>query len=213
MGLLDEVENGQPGVEAEEPLFGADAVANSASESEPEGLDIRELEVGGVKIEGETIEDALGNKWQVPGDNVSDLDDLYAGDVYKIPSAMSEVFHVQMIRKDQLQEYLMRRFVPVTLKELGLPEELLKTGHPLDSYHVVGDAIMVKIPHVINNRIQENKVKETKRRLMDLEPTPEIIKKAGIDSGMMVEHRIGFTGADPTKRPGFYADETGKVGR
>lgn len=210
MGLLDQVEDSTTEELPGEADVGTNSLLDAFAPPE-EGLEIQGLEVGGVKLEGETISDALGNTWQVPGDNVSDLDDLYAGDVYKIPKSITDVFHVQMIRKDQLQEYLMRRFVPITLKELGLPADLLKTGHPLDSYHVVGDSIMVKIPHAINNRIQEAKTRETKQRLLDMEATPETIKHAGVDSGMMIEHRLGFTAADPAKRQGVYVNEQGKV--
>lgn len=210
-GLLDNIEDSDNTIQEEPPVVDVGANSEVGLDSN-EGLTFNTLEVGGVKIEGETIEDGLGNTWQVPGGNVDDLDDLYAGDVYKIPAEITDKFHVQLIRKDQLQEYLMRQFVPITLKELKLPVELLKTGSPLDGYHVVGDAILMKIPHAINNRIQARKEKEVRDRLMALEPDEAQMKKAGIDAGLMVEHRLGFTPADPGKRQGIFANEQGKVG-
>lgn len=208
MGLLDELEN------AMDPQNNPAEVGTNNEENGQEvnsGVEFSSLEVGGVKIEGKTITDALGQTWQVPGDNVSDLDDLYAGNVYKIPESITKDFWVQMIRVDQLKEYMMRGFRPVQLKELGIPEELLKTGSPLDSYHVVGDSILMKIPHAIRDRIEAAKEKETRDRLLAMEPTEEMMKRAGVDHGMDIQHRLGFTKADPRARMGVYADDQGKV--
>jgi hypothetical protein len=202
MGLLEEMEQEENPPEDETNNEG-NAPSNNA-----DGLEVSSLEVAGVII------DDYGNRWQVPGDNVTDLDDLYAGDIYKIPKELEAKFFVQMIRVEQLKEYTLRHFVPVLQEELGIPKELVKDmGHPLDRYHVVGDSIMVKIPHEIRNMIEARKVRETKQRLLNLEPTEEMVKRAGVDAGMMIEHKLGFTGADPAKRQGIFVDEKGKEKR
>lgn len=197
--LIGDLISGKPG-----PAAVPDDEANTPGTITNDGLEVSSVEVGGVII------DKYGNKWQVPGGNAEDFDDLYAGDIYKIPKEMSDVFHVQMIRLDQVHEYQLRGFVLILQEELGIPPEMIKDmGHPLDRYHRVGDAVMVKIPHIINKRLQQKKEDETRRRLLELEPTPEMLKRAGLD-GLLVEHKIGFTGADPATRGLLRADESGK---
>lgn len=172
-----------------------------------DGIEIASLEVAGV------IRDEYGNTWQVPGDNVEDLDDLYAGDIYKIPAAMEEKFHVQMIAISELKAYALRHFVPVLQEELGIPKELIKDmGSPLDKYHCVGDAIMVKIPRVIHDRIKELEVRETKERLIQMNPTQAMLKKGSRDGIIMsYEHKTSVNLADPNNRQGIFADEQGRV--
>ena len=201
--MIEELMNGSkagPGEVPPDVKTNTPPIASLASE----GLEVESVEVGGVII------DKYGNRWQVPGGNTEDFDDLYAGDIYKIPKEMAETFHVQMIRVDQVHEYQLRGFVLVLQEELNIPLEMIKDmGHPLDKYHRVGDAVMVKIPHVINNMLQKRKEDEAKRRLLELEPTPEMLKRAGLD-GILVEHKLGFTGVDPAKRSLLNADESGK---
>jgi hypothetical protein len=172
-------------------------------------LEFKKIEVSGIAIEGETISDGLGNTWQVPALNTEDFDDLYAGDVYKVPKSILDVFHVQMVPVSRLTEYRMRQFVPVTLNELGIPAELaLTSGSPLDGYHVVGDSVMVKIPRVIFDRIQERKNKEARRRREEMEPTKEMIRKAE-ESGIMsrVTRQTSATLVDPNNRLGLGLEE------
>jgi hypothetical protein len=152
-----------------------------------------ELEVAGV------ITDDYGHTWQVPGDTVEDLDDLYAGDVYKIPEHLTKKFHYQLVPHVKAKDYAQRQFVPVTLEELNIPPEFkLNTGQPLDSYHNVGDCILMKIPRVIHERLQARKIKEVKKRLREMEPTEAMLKRAK-ESGviMKVERQTGFTLAGP----------------
>lgn len=204
MGALEDILNEESGVSPEDQTNKVLEPKESPIEDNSSFVEAKTLEVAGM------IRDDYGNEWQVPGDNVQDLDDLYAGDVYKIPDSLSAKFFVQMIRVDELKEYMLRKFVPVLQEELEIPKSMIKDmGNPLDRYHVVGDAIMVKIPHEIRNRLEDRKVRTVKRRLMDLEPTAEMMKKAGIDSGMMVEHKICFNIQDPRQREGIFVDESG----
>lgn len=189
---------------ADEPAKAPEDEANN-EEIAPEsnlGLEISSLEVGGVLIEDGYIKDDRGNVWQVPGDNVRDLDDMYTGDIYKIPPEMEKNFHVQMIRQDQLKEYMLRKFVPVTQEELKIPKELIKDmGNPLDRYHCVGDSIMVKIPRVIREKLIQKRDNEVIERLQQLEPTKKMLEKAGQDGiSLTVTHDRSYTPADVANR-------------
>lgn len=189
------------------PLAESGTNNESTLKVDDDGIEVDSLEVAGV------IRDKYGNTWQVPGDNVEDLDDLYAGDIYKIPPEMEKDFHVQMIAISELKAYALRHFVPVLQEELGIPAHLIKDmGSPLDKYHCVGDAIMVKIPRVIHERIKAMETKEVKERLINMEPTQEMLKKANRDGIMMsYEHKTSVNIADPTNRQGIFADEQGRV--
>lgn len=186
MGALEDMENA-----AAETPTPDDGTVGSVSD----GLEIKELEVAGV------ITDRYGHVWQVPADNVDDLDDLYAGEPYKVPPELSDVFHVQLIPLKRLKEYQARNFVPVTLEEMAIPDELLKDGTPLDRFHVVGDSILVKIPKIIKDRIDAKKIKEVKERLKEVEPTKEMIQRAQ-QSGFMtrIEKSTRVDQVDPSKR-------------
>lgn len=167
-----------------------------------EGLDLsgKKLEVAGV------VTDEYGNTWQVPADNVEDLNDLYAGNTYKLPEKLTSKFHVQLIPISRLQEYVARKFVPVKLEEVGIPKEFAPTtGKPLDSYHVVGDSILVKIPLEVFERLNARKIKEAKDRLAQLEPTKEMMERtanSGIITRVEREQSINYY-RDPSQRPGL----------
>lgn len=176
------------------------------------------VEVGGVLM------DEQGNTWQVPGGNVEDLDDLYAGDVYKLPRGYTgdinykpkageipaeSMFFVQIVPIARHREFLTRGFALMKLTELGIPEELANTsGSPLDSYHVVGDTVMVKIPLLIARRLHERKIKEVKERLKEVEPTQEMMRKAQLDGVMTrFERKTDASLVDPSKRTPYFSEE------
>lgn len=170
-------------------------------------------------VEGKTLEvagvitDDQGNTWQVPGGNVEDLDDLYSGNIYKLPTKLTDKFHVQLIPITRLREYVARKFVPVKLTEVGVPLELQQTtGQPLDTYHTVGDSILVKIPREIFDRINARKVKEVKERLAQMEPTEEMIqrtKNTGVVTRVERQQSVDYY-KDPSKRPGLGLEDGGK---
>lgn len=186
----------------------ADEYEVKPEETSAKPVEGKTLEVGGVMIE-----DGLGNTWQVPAGNTEDLDDLYAGNVYKFPESLTKDFHVQLIPITRLREYVARKFVPVRLSEVGIPQELqATTGQPLDSFHTVGDSILVKIPRVIFDRINAAKVKEVKDRLAQLEPTEEMKKKAQ-QSGVVLRverKQSADVYRDIAKRPGLGLEDGGK---
>jgi hypothetical protein len=172
------------------PQVDADGVT---TEEVAGAVEAKTLEVAGV------ITDDQGHTWQVPGDNVEDFDDLYAGEVYNIPNELTQKFHYQLVPHAKMRDYAQRRFVPVTLEELSIPAEFkANTGQPLDSYHNVGDCILMKIPRVIHERLQARKIKEVKRRLREMEPTEAMLQRAK-QSGiiMKVERQTGATIVGP----------------
>lgn len=173
-----------------------------------DGIEVGEIEVAGV------VRDKYGNTWQVPADNVEDYDDLYAPEAYaKLPDELTKVFHVQGVPQKQIQEYMARGFVPVRQEEVGIPAEARRmTGQPLDGYHVVGDMVLVKIPHAINDRIQAAKVRETKRRLTAIEPTADMVKKSA-ESGVAtkMERTRSITPASMMPGKQLKADEQGNI--
>ena len=172
---------------------------NPTSETESDGLSFGKLEVGGI------ITDARGNSWQVPADNVEDKDDLYAADFYSnVPAELSGVFKLVGVPTKEVSKWTARQFVPVFKSELGITEELRRfAGDSTDSIHTVGDMTIMKIPHVLYDRRQAKKHKETKRRLDTVEPTAEMIENAKKNPGVMtrVERSISQSGG-PQERLG-----------
>jgi len=171
-------------------------------------VELSQLEVAGV------VRDKYGNTWQVPADNVEDFDDLYAPDAYaKLPDAITKDFHVQGVPMKRVQEYMSKGFIPLRLEEVGIPAEARRmTGQPLDGYHVVGDMVLMKIPHKLAQRIQLAVVKETKRRLASIEPTADMVRKSAASGvATKVERTQNYTPASMMPGKQLKADDQGNV--
>ena len=187
-----------------------------------EGVEFGIVEVGGV------LRDKFGNTWQVPGGNVEDIADLYKGNVYQAPRGFTfdvsykhdprvkghdipeaQMLYLQLVPTARIREYTSRGFVPVLLSEVGVPEEFANTsGSPLDKYHCIGDAVLVKIPLLIARAIKQASINETKRRLKEIEPTKEMMEKARLDGvATKIEQSRAFDLANPETRQGLYAPE------
>lgn len=176
---------------------------------DPNGISVGEIEVAGV------VRDKYGNSWQVPGDNVEDFDDLHAGDAYsaeKLPKELVETFSLLTVPINRVQEFAGKGWVAVRNEELAIPQEVLRmTGSPLDGYHQIGDAILMKLPKRLHEWRNKKKDEETKRRLAETEPTKDMIERAaksGLHARSEIKH--GVVGADPANREGVFADNDGR---
>lgn len=124
-----------------------------------EGLEVSDIEVGGVKMT--TFTDRSGKVWSVPADdgNVDPREFAHRG-LLSIPNP-DPLMYYQYVTDDRLNEYLSTGHFALTRPEdVGLPkrDELPQDasnavlGGPIVSHHRVGNLNLIRCPKVIERR-------------------------------------------------------------
>ncbi len=178
----------------------ASGIVYEDENNEPEAdgsMSASSIQVGGLRIEGDFLVDAKGNRWAVPNDDTMDFDDLYADDVYKDAiesSPQLQGFHVQMIRDEQLGFYRQRGFVPVDNDELPISTVIKREyGSPVDTRHRYSGAMLVKIPNVYREAWERREEERARERVAAMQPTQEVVQGGTADMPITGTVKRSFT--------------------
>lgn len=157
-----------------------DQIEALKEEAEDRGLEINDIEVAGV------VKDRYGNTWAIPAESEDDLSNYDpSGPFGKIQ--YDPAFHYQLVREDEVMRKKTEGFVVCTLEELGL-EAFTVPGAPDHGtpttaiFHQI-DAVMVKIPKVLADRRQKRKEQVAREVREAIEPTEEMLSRAGLTGG------------------------------
>lgn len=149
-----------------------DEKEETSTPSDPNAVEVDSISVAGV------ITDKYGNTWQVPADDVDDLDDLGAINPFE-RMTFDPAFHYQLVGVQHLDVKRMEGLVPVLKEEVGLPAELISEyGKPTSSVVQFMDAVLCKIPKKLADRRRAARVKEAQRALEGIEPTEAQLGRA-----------------------------------
>lgn len=149
-------------------------------EAEDRGLEVNDIEVAGV------VRDDQGHTWAIPAESEDDLSNYDpSGPFGKIKYHPD--FHYQLVRQDEVMKKKTEGFVVCTLQELGLEAFTLPTsadnGTPTTTIFHQIDAVMMKIPKVLADRRQKRKVQVAQEVREAIEPTEEMLRRAGLSGG------------------------------
>lgn len=135
------------------------------------------VEVETISVAG-VITDKFGNTWQVPAEDVDDLDDLGAINPFE-KMRFDPNFHYQLVGVQHIDVKRMEGLVPVLKEEVGLPAELTSEyGKPTSNIVQFMDAVLCKIPKVLADRRRAARVREAQRALEGIEPTDAQLARA-----------------------------------
>jgi hypothetical protein len=137
------------------------------------------LDASTIATTGVVIKDRLGNTFAIPDEAMVDYATLGAGDPLATLPYETE-FHYQVIRADQLPQYIGNGWVLVTNRELGRPAAIINRefGAATDDNFRIGPDYMVKRPKVLHVRAMKAHEIKTLESLVALEPSETAVDAA-----------------------------------
>ena len=154
-----------------------------------DGIEIGELEVGGVKVK--QLTDRSGQVWAVPADD-SNIDLRELRNILEIPDP-DPMLHYQYVDGGRLNEFLNTGYRKVEREHVGIPTAHDASGQPLtnstDTYHQVGNLHLVAIPKVIADKrrtIQKMRADEAVASIK----VPRQLGKSFEETGVQVKERV-----------------------
>lgn len=157
-----------------------DEIEALKDEAEDRGLEVNDIAVAGV------VKDRYGNTWAIPAEEDDDLSNYDpSGPFGKIK--YDPTFHYQLERAENVTKKKSEGFVVCTLEELGLEAFTVPGaadhGTPTTSVFHQIDAVMMKIPKVLADRRQKRKEQVAREVREAIEPTEEMLSRAGLSGG------------------------------
>lgn len=145
---------------------------DETNEQEQDVVEASVVEVAGI------IKDDQGHEWAIPADNVDDLDDLGSPGLFG-HMKFDPRFHYQTEHQDKVSSKMTEGFVPVTRKEVGLPDLItMDYGKPVTDIVHLMDTVLLKIPKVLADRKQARKLRTAQEVVSATEPTEEMLSRA-----------------------------------